>query len=147
MQPVDPHQFVAEIHLDEHQTGQHEIKSQKALRQDSGILLASHVAPSGEQSQHTGKGPADGAMDIEDVSRGPVGIGEAGFDLSEDDGNEDCHCGDEQIPEADFKEVLLSGHHPDHVEDDRDQCHGDHEVDDDRMNDVEPGEIFIVERR
>ena len=146
MKAVNPDELVAEVHLGEHQTRQDEVDGKEPLRQDVGVFLTGDITPAGEQCQHAGQGPANGAVVVEDVSRGAIGIGETGFDLAEDDGDEDRNSGDDQVPEADLKQVLLSGNDSDQIEDDGDQRHRDDEMHDDRVDDVEPGEVFVVER-
>ena len=65
-------------------------------------------------------------------------------DRAKDDGDEDRHRGDDQVPEADFKQILLPAEHADQIEDDGDQRHGDDEMHDDRMDDVESGKVLVV---
>ena len=109
MKAVNPHELVAEVHLGEHQTRQTAVDGKEPLRQDVGVFLTGDITPAGEQSQHAGQGPTNGAVVVEDVSRGSVGIGEACLYLAEDNGDEDRNSGNDQVPEADLKQALLPG--------------------------------------
>ena len=107
--------------------------------------MAGNVTPAGEQGQNSCKGPTDSAVGTEDVSRGSAGIGETGLNLAKDDRDEDRNRGDDQVLEADCKQILLSGEDPDHIKGTGEQRHGDHEMHDDWVDDFEPGEVFVVE--
>ena len=85
-------------------------------------------------------------MVIEDVAGGPVWIGQTCFNLAENDRHEDGHRGHHQIPEAHFEEISSSRDHTNQIKKDADQRHRDHKVHHDWMNDIQPGEVFVVER-
>jgi len=60
---------------------------------------------------------------------------------------EDRSRGKEQIPEAHLKQWRLAPDNTDDIEDEGDQSHRDHEVNDDRMDRVHPRQVVVVERR
>ena len=101
-----------------------------------GALLAGDTTPASEHGQYSCQGPTNGAVVLEDVSRGSVGIGETGLNLAKDDRDEDRNRCDDQVPEADFKQIILSGEDSDHIKDNGDQRRGYHEMHDDLVDDV-----------